>query len=112
MLDGAAHFDWENLSVPEHEAIDADAGRTIEYHLRNFMRGASAFILCAGLYVSHSDWIDFEVAFARRIGRPIIAVSPWGAARLPAAARYAVETVSRSDSLVQAIRRYAHPEGA
>jgi hypothetical protein len=111
MLNAVPHFNWSNLSVPEHAAIDPDAGETIEYHLRAFMRQACIFILCAGLYVSHSEWIEFEIDFARRIGRPIIAVAPWGAARLPAASRFAVEVVARSDTLVRAIRTHALPVG-
>jgi MTH538 TIR-like domain (DUF1863) len=111
MLNRAPQFRWEDLSVPEHAAIDPDAGRTIKYHLHRFMRDSCAFILCAGLYVSHSEWLEYEVAFARRIGLPVIAVAPWGAARLLAGASCAVERVSRSDSLVQAIRRHALPPG-
>jgi len=112
-LNAAPNFAWDDFSVPEHNAIDTtEVGKTIEYHLHTFMRQACAFILCAGLYASHSEWIDYEVLFARRIGRPIIAVAPWGAERLPAAASYAVESVSRGDSLVQAIRRHGLPEGA
>ena len=111
MLNEAPAFRWRDLSVPEHNAVDPDAGRTIEYHLRNYMRLANVFLLCAGVYVSHSEWIEFEVNFARRIGRPMIAVAPWGAVRLPASAAYAVETVSRSDSLVRAIRQHALPDG-
>lgn len=112
MLDEAPFFSWKNLSVPEHDPVDAMAGRSIEYYLRANMRRASVLILCAGMYVSHSEWIDFEISFARRIGRPIVAIAPWGAARLPAGAAYAVETVSRSDSLVAAIRRHALAPGA
>jgi hypothetical protein len=111
MLDEAPRFDWNNLSVPEHRAIDPDADRSIEYHLRGVMRRANLFILCAGLYVSHSEMIEFEIAFARRIGRPIVAVAPWGAARLPASAVYAVTTVARGATLVQAIRQYALDDG-
>jgi hypothetical protein len=111
-LNSAPNFDWEDLSVPEHEAIDTkELGRTIQYHLHAYMRDACAFILCAGLYASHSEWIDYEVNFARRIGCPIIAVAPWGAQRLPRAAAYADHTVSRADSLVHAIRAYALDEG-
>jgi hypothetical protein len=112
MLDEAANFRWRNLSVPEHDPVSADAGRSIEYYLRNHMRDACVFLLCAGMYVSHSEYIQFEIDFARRIGRPIIAIAPWNAARLPNGAQYAVETVSRSDSLVAAIRQHALPEDA
>lgn len=107
MLDSAPLFQWENLSVPQHDPI-LDADR-LQQELRNQMRPAHAFLILAGMYVAHSDWIDFEIAFARRIGRPIIGIAPHGQERLPAAVqKYADEIVGwNTNSIVGAIRRLA-----
>lgn len=113
-LNSAPHFDWENLSVPSHEGIDADDTEELEKILRDQMRPASAFVIIAGMYVAHSGWIDFEIAFARRIGRPIIGVIPRGNVQLPRAVQNAAtEMVGWTrDSIVGAIRRHALPAGA
>src|SRR5215831_17171270 len=71
-LSEAPHLRWENLSVPEHD-------------LRGQMRPADVFLIVAGMYAAHSDWIDFELSFARRIGRPIIGIIRRGSERIPAA---------------------------
>ena len=105
-LDEAPNFSWENLSVPEHDALST---QNLDYELRNQMRPADAFIIIAGMYVNHSDSIDFEMSFARRIGRPIIALWPRGSMRMPISIqRAAVAFVGwNGASLVRAIRRHA-----
>jgi MTH538 TIR-like domain (DUF1863) len=105
-LDEAPNFRWENLSVPEHDPL---ATHKLEYLLRNQMRPADVFIVIAGMYVNHSESIDFEMSFARRIGRPIIAVLPRGSMRVPVSIqRAAVEFVGWNGlSLVRAIRQHA-----
>jgi hypothetical protein len=112
-LNGAANFAWENLSVPEHDPVKGNDSEALAYELRNQMRPADAFIILAGMYAAHSDWIDFELSFARRIGRPIIGVRPWGAERLPATIQNAATEIVgwNGDSIVGAVRRHALPSG-
>ena len=107
LLDGAQFFSWQNLSVPEHDPI-ADRNR-LEGELRNQMRPAHAFLIIAGMYVAHSDWIQFEIDFARRIARPIIGIRPWGSQLVPVAVQNAASEVVgwTTDSIVSAIRRHA-----
>lgn len=108
MLETAANFDWRNLSVPEHDAIDADDSAGLAKELRNQMRPANVFIVAAGMWVSHRHWLDFEISFARRIGTPIIAVPPWGQERIPTVlASAATAFASRQDTLIAAVRKFA-----
>src|SRR5262245_56999713 len=79
-LHDAPAFRWENLSVPQHDPLHPS---DLAYELRNQMRPADVFLIIAGMYAAHSDWIDFELQFARRIGRPIIGIVKWGAERVP-----------------------------
>jgi hypothetical protein len=111
MLDEAPYFSWENLSVPEHDPILDTARLTTE--LNNQMRPANVFLILAGMYVAHSDWIQYEINFARRIGRPIVGIQPWGSIQIPAAVQKAAwEIVGwNTSSIVSAIRRYALPDG-
>ena len=77
------------------------------------MRLADVFLIIAGMYAAHSHWIDFELRFARRIGRPIIGIWPWGALNAPLAVRKAAMEMAgwTQASLVSAIRRNARPSG-
>ncbi len=105
-LDEAPCFKWENFSVPEHNPVADD---DIPYELRNKMRKCDAFLIIAGMYAAHREWIDFEMRFARRIGRPIIGIRKWASQRLPLAIQNnAREVVGwNRASVVGAIRRHA-----
>ena len=110
-LNNAANFSWENLSVPEHNPIHNS--EQLEYELRNQMRPADVFLILGGMYATRSDWIDFELSFASRIGKPIIGIRPWGAEVMPVSiTNAATEVVGwNSASVVKAIRDYATASG-
>ncbi len=104
-------FIWNNLSVPEHNPIrDPEPAA----QLRNQMRPADVFLIIAGMYAAYSDWIDFELAFARRIGRPVIGIRKWGGERIPVAIQQASHEIVgwNSASIVGAIRNHALPSGS
>jgi hypothetical protein len=105
-LTTARNFDWEDLSVPEHDPLDTDD--MLEKNLRDQIRPANVMIVLAGMYTARSGWMDWEMAFARRIGLPIIGVAPWGSRVIPRAVQdNAREVVGwRQQSIVDAIRRY------
>jgi MTH538 TIR-like domain (DUF1863) len=106
-LNEAPLFLWTNLSVPRHDPIHNTEELAKELH--NQMRPAEAFIILAGMYVSHSDWIQYEINFARRIGRPIIGIKPWGSTVVPKAVQDGADEIVgwNRDSIVAAIRRRA-----
>lgn len=107
-LNEAPNFAWHNLSVPEHDRLSS---QDLEARLRDQMRPADVFLIIGGMYATHSDWIDFELSFARRIGRPIIGIQKWGGERMPVAIQSAArEIVGWSTAgIVGAIRRHAVP---
>jgi hypothetical protein len=71
-LNEAPLFAWTNLSVPRHDPILNSEQLAKELH--NQMRPAGVFIILAGMYAARSDWIQYEINFARRIGRPILGI--------------------------------------
>jgi MTH538 TIR-like domain (DUF1863) len=110
-LNNASHFRWTNLSVPEHDPI-LDTDR-LKAELHNQMRPANVFMILGGMYVAHSDWIQYEINFARRIGRPIIGIRPWGSVAMPVAVQDGADEVVgwNSNSIVDAIRKHALADG-
>jgi hypothetical protein len=110
-LDEAPNFRWENLSVPEADPIHSEAD--LDYELRNQMRNADVFLILAGMYVAHSEVIAFELRFARRIGKPILAVKPWGNQVMPVIVQAGAAAVVNWNgaSIVQAIRQFAVATG-
>ena len=110
LISAQPYFRWNNLSVPEHDPLAN--GEKLEYELRNQIRPAHILLVLAGMYTAHSTWMDWELSFARRIGKPIIGVVPWGNERVPVnVQRAASEIVGwNGASLVAAIRHHAEPE--
>lgn len=111
MLKKATYFEWQNLSVPEHDPIKNSEELT--YELNAQMRPANVFLILAGMYVAHSDWIQYEINFARRIGRPIIGIRPWASVAMPVAVQNAAAEIVgwNTDSIINAIRYHALPDG-
>lgn len=106
-LDDAPAFLWRNLSVPEHDPLDTND--MLEKNLRDQIRPADVMLVLAGMYTARSQWMDWEMSFARRIGKAIIGIKPWGNLQLPVVVqRNADEIVGwNTDAIVAAIRRHA-----
>jgi len=47
-LDGAANFEWDNRSVPEHDPLDTND--MLEKNLRDQIRPANVMLVLAGMY--------------------------------------------------------------
>src|SRR5919198_1361772 len=107
LLDRAPNLSWKNLSVPEHDPLDTD--RMLRKNLRDQIRPADVMLVLGGMYSARSGWMDWEMQFARRIGKSIIGVKPWGNVQLPVLVqKNAVQIVGwNTASIVDAIRRHA-----
>jgi hypothetical protein len=81
----------------------------LEDELRGQIRPVHVVIILGGMYVAHSDWIQFEIDFAKSLRKPIIGVRPWGAERMPQAVTDAANEVLgwNTGPIVDAIRRLA-----
>lgn len=112
LLQGRGYFDFRDYSVPQDDPLYIKKGPEYEKKLRegieNQMRTCSALLVIAGKYVSYSDSIQMELEIASRMGKPIVAVRPYGADQTSSIAEiYADEIVNwNADSIVGAIRKY------
>lgn len=103
----APNFDHANYSVPEAKAFEGLSHALLKEQLRNQIRPTQVCLIIAGMYVNHSDWIQFEIEFAQSLNKPIIGLNPWASERTP----LAVQTSARemvnwnTSSIVAAIRR-------
>lgn len=113
MLNDAANFQWHNLSVPEHDGLHVYTDQQLQQGLANQMHPADAFLIISGMYANHSQWIEYEISYARRIHKPVIAIRPWGSERMPTYIQnHATEIVGwNTDSIVAAIRGNALASG-
>lgn len=83
MLKEYPNFEFRNYSVPQHDSFDSS--QKLAQKLLDQMNPTQVVIVLAGLYVNHSDWIQFEIKEAKRMNKPIIGVRPWDQQRIPQA---------------------------
>lgn len=80
LLDSAPGRTWRNFSLPWYDpALDPNTelgGRTVRDGLERQVIPAAAVIFLRGVYAvpSSRKWLDLEVGYARRHGKPVIAV--------------------------------------
>lgn len=108
-LNDAKNFIWSNYSVPLNNPIDAKGKKELKEKLRNRIANCSCIIVLSGMYVSYSEWIDYEIDTAKELKKPIIGVKPWGQERIPVKIQNdsTVLVGWNSSSVVQAVRDYA-----
>lgn len=78
---------YKNYSVPQHDPLidpDSNSGKSVlKKSLVNQITPASKIIILSGMYVAHSDWIDFEIDTAVEKDKYIIGLRPWGQQLIP-----------------------------
>lgn len=106
-LNAAPRFIYANHSVPEDSGFGRMNVAELKEQLREQIRPVEIVIIIGGMYVAHSDWIQFEIDYAELLGKPILGIRPRGAQLMPAAVTQAADEVVNwnTDSIVNAIRR-------
>lgn len=110
MLTEHPNFKWRDYSVPKDDPIhNAPTTNKLEAAIREQMRHASCVLIMAGKYSTFSKWINREIMIAQELGKPILAITPWGASQISSVvAEVADEIVKwQSSSIVEAIRNNA-----
>lgn len=109
LLDSKYGFNYRNYSVPNDDPIhNAGSDYLLRQAIERQMKPASCAIILAGVYSTYSKWINIEIELARKMGKKIIAVEPWGSERTSAVVKNAADEIVRwnSDSIVRAIRGF------
>lgn len=108
-LNAAPRFIYANHSIPEERAFGRMSIADLKEQLREQIRPVEVVIIIGGMYVAHSDWIQFEIDYAKLLGKPILGIRPRGAQVMPAAVSLAADEIVNwnTDSIVSAIRRLA-----
>lgn len=109
LLNDASYFRWRDYSVPEHDPLGRQSNTQLRRALDRQIAPVNCFLVIAGMYVNHRQWIQTELDIAGRYGKPVIAISPLGQQRIPLAVRAAAHEIVgwRTTSVVAAIRRWS-----
>lgn len=113
LLNSVPGFTWRDYSVPRDRPIvdpRTEVGvRLLTSKLDEQIRQATCFILVAGMFVNHREWVQREIRIAQKYGKRVVGVRRRGQQITPGE----VVNVSHalvnwnSQSLVDAIRSVA-----
>lgn len=108
-LNSALYFKWSNHSVSMDCPLDTRTKKELQEELTQQISGCHAVIVLSGMYAAYSEWIDYEIAEALRLNKPIIGVKPWGSMRIPQKVQQNATVMVgwNASSIIAAIREYA-----
>ena len=104
---GYFHVEFEESS-PE-EPINSENLEYIKRRLREKISNSDIVLGIAGVYASHSDWMEWELDTALEENIPIVGVIPRGQERISNVVRSRAKECVRwnTESIVEAIRKHA-----
>lgn len=104
------YFPYKNYSVPKDDPIhNAPNQAALRSAIEAQIKPASVVVIMAGVYSTYSKWINIEIEIAKRLGKPIVAIEPWGAEKTSKVVKDAADKIVKwqTDSIVDAIRAVA-----
>ena len=107
LLDNSG-IDYRNYSIPMYDPIDyAYNSYQLKEAIYNQMKPASCVLILAGVYSTYSEWINIELGQAVSLGKPIIAIEPWGSQRTSATVKTMADYIVgwNTNSIVNAIKQ-------
>ena len=113
MLSNAPYFSYYNYSAPKEKPLfppgTPHSNKYIAQKITDKIQPAQVTIVIAGMYTAYSDWMQYEIDESARMGKPIIAIKPWGHSFVPNYVSINADAVVNwnTDSIVSAIRRLA-----
>ena len=106
-------FSYKDYSVPRDEPLTIYNRLYYESELknkiRNQMKSCHVVLILGGVYASYSDSINMEIEIANELGKPIIAIQPWGAEKTSQIVKSNADAIVgwNSSSIIDAIKRYS-----
>ncbi|MCG8572523.1 MAG: TIR domain-containing protein, partial [Spirochaetes bacterium] len=76
-----SYFNWIDYSVPKNDPIHSAPNDMALFNaIKNQISPVNCVVMLAGVYSTHSKWINKEIEISKKIfNKPIVAVQPWGA---------------------------------
>lgn len=110
MLSRAPYFYYKDYSVPSNEPLTIYNTQYYKSELRNKIRDkmkyCSVVLIPAGVYATHSYSIQMEIELAQELGKPIVAVEPYGVERTSTVVMNAAKKTCKwnTNSIVETIK--------
>ena len=111
ILRNAPYFNYNDYSVPKEKSLTIYNKLYYEIELKNKiknkMKYCNVVLILAGVYSSYSDSINMEIDIANELGKPIIAIEPWGSERTSLIVKKNAKSIVKwnSGSIIDEIKR-------
>jgi len=105
-LNEEPNFSWRNYSVPSHDSCPDKTKTGLKSCLTRQINPTQGIIILAGMWAAHSEWVEYEIDEAVRLGKTIIGVRPWGQERTPVKVQNAADIMVawQRSSIIDAVR--------
>ena len=109
LLEERGYFNVEFKEVSKDEPINSQNSIYVKQRLSDKIKESNIVLGLAGVYASHSDWMEWELDKAKDSNIPIVGVIPRGNQRVSSTvSSRSVEDVRwNTESIVSAIREHA-----
>ncbi|MFA5454956.1 MAG: TIR domain-containing protein [Sulfurimonas sp.] len=109
LLNDKGYFNVEFEEATKDEPINSINALYIKQALKKRIENSNIILALAGVYASHSEWMQWELDKALELGVPIVGVAPWGQERVSQVVSIRAKEVVRwnTDPIVNAIRKHA-----
>ena len=110
LLESRGYFNVQFEEATPDVPINSENAAYIRQRLRQKIANSNIVLGIAGIYASHSEWMQWELDKAIELGVPIVGVVPRGAERVSAVVSSRAKQVVRwnTESIVEAIRTWAN----
>ena len=111
ILRNAPYFSYNDYSVPKEKSLIIYNKHYYEIELKNKiknkMKYCNVVLILAGVYSNYSDSINMEIEIANDLGKPIIAIEPWGSERTSLLVKKNAKSIVKwnSSSIIDEIKR-------
>lgn len=109
LLQSRGYFNVNFTEVPPMHPINSINSYYVKQKLSERIESSDVVLGIAGIYASHSDWMEWELDKASQKGIPIIGVAPRGQIYTSKVVSDRADEIVRwnTESIVDAIRRHA-----
>lgn len=109
LLNSRGYFPAEYTQIEKDCPINSEQARVVKANITKRLEQSDVVLAIAGIFASHSEWMQWEMDKAKELGLKVIGVVPRGQERISQEVykRSIVDVRWNADSIVDAIRAYS-----
>lgn len=109
LLNGRGYFSADYTQVEKDCPINSEKAAVVKANITKRLQESDVLLAIAGVFASHSEWMQWEMDKAKELGLNVIGVIPRGQEHISKEVytRSVKDVRWNADSIVEAIREYS-----